>query len=650
MQINKKLYIRLIIIFIITSSFSVYSQSSSDSVYNYILSIKDSFQRYNFLQKYLAENTQIENPEAVRTQIFFTALATGDSILSMNAAQELIKNAVDIATIYNRIAFNFAKHNIFLDSALEYATRANQEYERVQGRKRVPFMDTKAKVFYKLGDYQAAYQTQKEALALYPKEREWDPNFVEYYFNFALYMYEYLKSEEALILMARCSFFGHEEATQKLEEIFQKEQLPFNKSDIYKKSADEFFKNAEDINDARAIVALGLAKQNILLDEAYNYAQLSINSINENTSLDQLVSRYTTIGVISVIKGDYESGIEFLNKAVTYSVPYNTDLYLFLGKAYEAIGDIKKAYHAYLDGVLLNSPDAIMSRLQVLHSQIYSDGPELEDVIKDQIKKIESFEVLKYEKPEGYEKVVLAELFTGSECKPCLAADYAFDKLLERYDENTVAVLEYHLHIPAPDPMTNRDTEERAKFYNVNSTPTSIIEGKESISAGGPKVVAKSRFKVFSTTIEKYLKKNPDATINLISKKKKNKIAINCTASTKRDSIKDLRLFVVLAEERVHYQGYNTVSEHRFVVRKILPKSTGLSFGTQNKIEYNDTIDLTVLEDTLKNYLESFEKKANRKVFKEKKYKINENNLYLVAFIQDENSKEILQAKVVQVK
>ena len=50
---------------------------------------------------------------------------------------------------------------------------------------------------------------------------------------------------------------------------------------------------------------------------------------------------------------------------------------------------------------------------------------------------------------------VLVELFTGAECPPCVAADLAFDALGKTYKPTDVVLLEYHLHIPGPDALTN---------------------------------------------------------------------------------------------------------------------------------------------------------------------------------------------------
>ena len=55
-------------------------------------------------------------------------------------------------------------------------------------------------------------------------------------------------------------------------------------------------------------------------------------------------------------------------------------------------------------------------------------------------------------------RVVLMELFTGAQCPPCVAADVAFDALLQTYKPAEFIGLQYHLHIPGPDPLTNDDS------------------------------------------------------------------------------------------------------------------------------------------------------------------------------------------------
>src|SRR5206468_734917 len=75
-------------------------------------------------------------------------------------------------------------------------------------------------------------------------------------------------------------------------------------------------------------------------------------------------------------------------------------------------------------------------------------------------------------------RMVVLELFTGVQCPPCVSADIAFDALLKTYKSSDVILLQYHLHIPGPDPLTNKDSEARSKFYGVQGTPTMVLDGK----------------------------------------------------------------------------------------------------------------------------------------------------------------------------
>src|SRR5262249_19683247 len=59
------------------------------------------------------------------------------------------------------------------------------------------------------------------------------------------------------------------------------------------------------------------------------------------------------------------------------------------------------------------------------------------------------------------DRTALLELFTGAECPPCAAADLACDALVKAFTPKDVIVLQYHLHVPAPDPMTSPDGMDR---------------------------------------------------------------------------------------------------------------------------------------------------------------------------------------------
>ena len=74
------------------------------------------------------------------------------------------------------------------------------------------------------------------------------------------------------------------------------------------------------------------------------------------------------------------------------------------------------------------------------------------------------------------DRVVLVELFTGAQCPPCVAADKAFDALEKTYKPGEVLLLEYHEHIPGPDPLTSPVNERRLLYYKGEGHPHAGVQ------------------------------------------------------------------------------------------------------------------------------------------------------------------------------
>ena len=80
-------------------------------------------------------------------------------------------------------------------------------------------------------------------------------------------------------------------------------------------------------------------------------------------------------------------------------------------------------------------------------------------------------------------KVAVMELFTGTQCPPCVAADVGYDGLIKSYKPQDVVLIQYHLHIPGPDPLTNADSVARSEYYNkvakgaIGGTPATCSTG-----------------------------------------------------------------------------------------------------------------------------------------------------------------------------
>jgi hypothetical protein len=286
-------------------------------------------------------------------------------------------------------------------------------------------------------------------------------------------------------------------------------------------------------------------------------------------------------------------------------------------------------------------------------------------------------EVARYERAaDRSDRMVLAEVFTGSGCPPCVAADLAFESAMHRYSSNDLAVLMYHMHAPRPDPMANPYTQSRAKFYAVPGVPTYAIDGDAKTGGGAADNALPFFKKSVEPVVDKRLTVKAGAGLALRATRTDKAVKATVILAPVESKSARLRMHLVLAEEQIRYSGENGIRFHPMVVRSMAstgseppkPQAEGakpeatptlpiptLGFpveaGKAKTIEY--TFDLAkVVADGLAN-LEDLEKNSIRfpnHKFAQKKHEVNPKQLLLVAFVQDEESKQVLQAVRVALK
>lgn len=246
------------------------------------------------------------------------------------------------------------------------------------------------------------------------------------------------------------------------------------------------------------------------------------------------------------------------------------------------------------------------------------------------------------------DRVVLAEVFTGAGCPPCVGADLAFDAASERYTRKDLAILMYHQHIPRPDPMTTPETTARFKFYNGGGVPTFAIDGKPTVGGGGRENV-KEIYGRFDKDIEKELESPAEAHISVGASVSGSKVKVTAIVKGVNSESKDLKLQVVLAERELRYSGENGVRFHPMVVRAIGgPKAEGIAL--QGDGTFDQAFDLDEVSAAIKDHLDDYESKGHRGEsfkFTEKKYEIAHDNLAVVVFVQDDKTKHVLQSAFV---
>lgn len=258
-------------------------------------------------------------------------------------------------------------------------------------------------------------------------------------------------------------------------------------------------------------------------------------------------------------------------------------------------------------------------------------------------------------KPEEYpgrknkgDRAALVELFTGAECPPCVAVDLAFDGLQSTYKPNDVILLQYHLHVPGPDPLTSKDNEERAAQYGqkVRGTPSIFFSGKMDETGGGSANASKVKYGTYRETINEILEKPAGAKLQLSAVKKGGDINIKANVNDLATPGEKTTLRFVLTEDRVRYQGGNGLRYHHNVVRGFPGGVKGVPL-TKKLSEHTATINVDTLREELAKYLETMAKADD---FPNADRPLALKNLRVVAFIQDDATGEVLQAAQVEVE
>ena len=267
----------------------------------------------------------------------------------------------------------------------------------------------------------------------------------------------------------------------------------------------------------------------------------------------------------------------------------------------------------------------------------------------DYTKKVPPFKPEKVAEKKDAKPVVL-ELFTGAQCPPCVAADVAFDALGDAYSHNNVILLQYHLHIPGPDPLTNDDSVARQKYYGslIRGTPTTIFNGKSEAGGGGGMANSQAKFGQYKAIIDKALEAKATASVDLKASRKGDSIEISAKAKTtdKPAEGAEPRLRMVITEEVVKYVGSNKLRFHHHVVRDMPGGAEGLSLDKAGELTHSIKVDAKKLRGEIEKYVTDYEAKST---FFGNKPGIDLKKLSVVAFVQDDKSKEILGAATVDV-
>ena len=428
-------------------------------------------------------------------------------------------------------------------------------------------------------------------------------------------------------------------------------------TDKIRAAAENIFEPYKNIPTALSssylTVALRLMDASVLLDWAEELARTgSTQYETEMTkSLKRQRARYQdTLGRIYWKQGKNKLARTYLKQALSND-PELSSAMIVLARIADSAGDHKTAVE-YFTSAAVKTPlkKADRQLMETAYRATHHDSlAGLEDLLDSKYRKLNAgLHFDHYQTtPKRTSRTALAELFTGSGCGPCVAADLGFDGLLERYKRQDVVVLVYHLHIPLPDPMTNPATVDRGKYYGVPGTPTPVVDGFKLPSSGGSREMTKNFFDRVNPKIETELESPAQAQIALTGGLTGDVVKANVAVDQVRAPSADLKIQLALAEEEIRYTGENGVRFHPMVVRSLAGKDgNGFSLSASGPTTIEWTFDVKAMSDQLKKYLDTYEQTGHRGdsfSFSDKKYQVDAGNLALVAFVQNMKTKAVLQ-------
>jgi hypothetical protein len=250
------------------------------------------------------------------------------------------------------------------------------------------------------------------------------------------------------------------------------------------------------------------------------------------------------------------------------------------------------------------------------------------------------------------DRVAVMELFTGAQCPPCVAADLAFDGLLRTYKPTDVVLLQYHVDIPGPDPLTNPATEARMAYYRklspggLGGAPAAVFNGQPQAGGGGSVQASEKKYKEYRTILDGLLEQPAGAAVHLGATRSGDTITFQAGVSKLKNPGEDKKLRLLLVEESIRFVGSNKIRFHHMVVRAMPGGPNGMAL-TQKESKHTASVNLAQLREELTKYLDDYA--ATKRPFPQPGRPLDFKGLKAIALVQDDKTGEILQAAITDV-
>ncbi|MDP7274241.1 MAG: hypothetical protein QF363_02085 [Planctomycetaceae bacterium] len=255
------------------------------------------------------------------------------------------------------------------------------------------------------------------------------------------------------------------------------------------------------------------------------------------------------------------------------------------------------------------------------------------------------------EAPKASGRQVLCELFTTVRVDAVIAGELSTAALRQRFGDDRVIVVRYHPLNPTRnseggDPLANDASLTRLAFYRSQVAPSLLIDGTRLNQVDGVLVDAS---RVYRSVVEKAVARMAvpsDWTVTLSARRTGESIKVTARAKGKTPATENQRLRLLLVEERVLTpKAVNGIRRQDMVVRWQIDDGDGVE-PADGGFALDQSVSLAEVRKQLTAELVRFERLQGMN-FPDKPMEMK--SLYVIGFIQDKSTHEVLQSSMVKV-
>lgn len=342
-------------------------------------------------------------------------------------------------------------------------------------------------------------------------------------------------------------------------------------------------------------------------------------------------------------------------------LPYSAFILEELANHYRLEGELDKAISLYAEIKALPMQETLLQGLyanapvkRVFPTQRLNDlwkQAKRKDDLDEYLTSIYEDKLLAFagepveSRPDGKgNRVVLAEMYTSCNSPESVAGDLVVSALERTYPRSMFVALRFHQHVRAVDPLANQEGEARVyNYYRFRGAPLLVLNGESAGAIQGGMGQTIDLHQRARKLVNEQLTEETDVTIELSASQQEDSIHVQSQVNGADPENKNLRLRIVLAESDINYTGFNSVRKHDMVVRSFVGGESGTA-PVDGMLRFEGTIDLAALRKKLTEYLVEFEKGQEQK-FRSKPVDLK--NLSVVAFVQDDVTRQVIQTKFV---